>query len=65
MLFDKHKKPVLSGLDEDTDWDSCEAFEDYVYSAFADCADVSDEEFGRMVDAVCAIYDEYYALHES
>jgi len=65
MLFDKHTKPVLSGLNEDYDWDAVEAYEDYVYSTADDDESVSDEQFDELVQEVRDLYDEYYRLHES
>ena len=62
MLFDKREKPVLSGLDEEYDWDACEAYKDWVYSS---TSAYSDDEFSVVVQSVRDVYAEYYALYES
>ena len=61
VLFDKHEKPNLTNLTADEAWAACDEFEDYVYRT-ADNG--SDEDFGRRIDEVCALRNEYYALFE-
>ena len=65
MLFDKHDKPGLSGLDEESDWAAVEAFEDYIYSVSEKDSDCSDDEFDNRIAMVRDAYADYYALYES
>lgn len=60
-LLDIHKKPVLTGLSAEYDWDAIEAWEDYVYCI---AEGVSEETFDNLVSQVRALYDDYYRLHE-
>lgn len=61
VLFDKHEKPILTGLTAEEAWAACDEFEDYVYRT-ADNG--SDEEFDCRINEVCALRNEYYALFE-
>ena len=65
LLFDKHDKPVLSGLNEEFDWAAVEAYEDYVYSVSESEDDCSDEEFDNRIASVIAVRNEYYTLYEN
>ena len=59
-------KPILSGLDEESDWGDCQDYEDRVYT-YIDKFDgaVSDGQFDELVCDVHELYDEYYRLYES
>ena len=61
MLFDKHEKPVLTGLTEEQAWAAVLEFEDYVYST---SEGGSDEEWERRIAEVRALYDAYYELFD-
>ena len=56
-LFDKHDKPVISGLSEDADWGNCEAWESYVYD---NAESYSEEEWDCMIESVRELYSEFY-----
>ena len=59
-------KPILSGLEDDTDWDACEAYENAVYNYVVKLdGAVSDDRFDELIAAVHAAFDEYYRLYEN
>jgi hypothetical protein len=57
ILFDKHDKPVIAGLDEQADWANCEAWESYVYD---NAESYSEAGWDIMVKSVCDLYDDFY-----
>jgi len=57
--------PVLSGLDEESDWSAVEAYEDYVYSTAGDDVTISDDQLDKLMFDVRDLYDRCYDLYES
>ncbi|MCP4570287.1 MAG: hypothetical protein GY841_22125 [FCB group bacterium] len=65
MLFDKFDIPMLSGLDDDSDWDTCEDFENRVYDMISNENICSDSRAEQLLVEVRDLYNDYYALYES
>ena len=65
MLFDKYKKPVLSGLDAESDFEAIEAFEDFVYNLGSKDESCPDDQWDYLMGAIREAYADYYRLHEA
>ena len=60
MLFNKFDTPVLTGLNEDADWEACEVYEDSIYN---NNDAHSEENWDSLVKSVKDVYTTYYNLY--